>query len=61
MWEDGKQRRYLRMHKNKQILILINDIDTLYVSKNEEGRWLANIEDSVDASMRGLEDNIKKS
>ena len=37
-----------------------NDIDRLYVSRKKEGRGLANIEDSVDTSIRRLEDYIKK-
>ena len=37
-----------------------HDIDRLYVSRKEKGRGLANIESSVDASIQGLEDYIKK-
>ena len=36
------------------------DIDRLYVSRKEGGRGLASIEDSVDASIQRLEDNIEK-
>ena len=35
-------------------------IDRLYVSRKEEGRGLASIEDNVDASVRRLEDYIEK-
>ena len=38
-----------------------DDTDRLYVSRKEGGRGFANIEDSVDVSIRGLDDNIKKS
>ena len=34
-------------------------INRLNVSRKEGGRGLANIENSVDASIRGLEDHIK--
>ena len=37
-----------------------NDGDSLYVSRKEEGRGLASIEDSVDASIQKLEDYIEK-
>ena len=37
-----------------------NDIDRLYMSRKEVGRGLAYIEYSVDLSIRGLEDDIKK-
>ena len=33
-----------------------DDIDRLYVSRKEEGRGFASIEDSVDASIQRLED-----
>ena len=36
-----------------------DDVDRLYVSRKERGRGLANIEDSVDASIQ-LEDYIEK-
>ena len=38
---------------------LRDDIDRLYVSLKEGGRGLTNIEDSVDASIRRLENYIK--
>ena len=34
------------------------DIDRLYVYRKEEGRRLANIEDSMDASIQRLKDYI---
>ena len=37
-----------------------DDVDSLYVSRKEGGRKLANTEDSVDASRQRLEDNIEK-
>ena len=37
-----------------------NDVDRLYVSRKDGGRWLASIEDSVDASIQRLEDYIEK-
>ena len=36
------------------------DVDRLYVSRKEGGRGLANIKDSVDASIQQLEDYIEK-
>ena len=36
-----------------------DDVDRLYVSREEVGRGLANIEDKVDASIQRLEDYIK--
>ena len=38
-----------------------NILDRQYVTRKEGGRGLASIEDCVDASIRGLEDYIKKS
>ena len=37
-----------------------DDVDRLYVSRKEGGRGLANIEDTVDASIQRLEDYIEK-
>ena len=37
-----------------------DDVDRLYVSRKERGRWLARIEDCVDASIQRLEDYIGK-
>ena len=42
-------------------LRLRDDTDRLYMPRKEEGRRLASIEDSVDASICGFEDDIKKS
>ena len=35
------------------------DVDRLYGSRKEGGRWLASIEDSVDILMKRLEDYIE--
>ena len=37
-----------------------DDVNRLYVLRKEGGRGLARIEDSVDASIQRLEDNIEK-
>ena len=37
-----------------------DDVDRVYVSRKEGGRGLTSIEDSVNASIQGLEDNIEK-
>ena len=37
-----------------------DDVDRRFVSRKEEGRGLASIEDSVDASIQRLEDYIQK-
>ena len=37
-----------------------DDVDRLYVSKKDEGRGLASIENSVDASIQRQEDYIKR-
>ena len=37
-----------------------DDVDRLYVSRKEGGRGLASIENSVDASIQQLEDDIQK-
>ena len=37
-----------------------DDVDRLYVSRKEGGRWLASTEDNVDASIRRLKDYIEK-
>ena len=37
-----------------------DDVDRLYVLRKEGGRGLASIEDSMDASIRRLEDYIEK-
>ena len=48
----------MTMHKALQPK---DDINRLYVSKKGEWRGVARTEDSVDASIREIEDNIKKS
>ena len=37
-----------------------DDVERLYVSRKEGGRGLASTEDSVDASIQRLKDNIQK-
>ena len=37
-----------------------DDVDRLYVSRNEGGRGLASIKDSVDASIQRLKDYTQK-
>ena len=37
------------------------DINRLYISRKEGGRWFASIEDCMDASKWGIKDYIKKS
>ena len=51
-------RKLVMLHKN---LLPRDDRDILYVSKKGEGMGIARIEDNMDASIQGLEDNIKKS
>ena len=50
---DQRTRKLMTMHK---ALHPRDDVDRLYVSRKEGGRGLASIEDSVDASIRRLED-----
>ena len=52
---DQRTRKLMTMHK---ALHPRDDVDRLYVSRKEEGRGLANIEDNVDASIQRLEDYI---
>ena len=47
----------MTMHK---VLLPIDDVDRLYVSRKEGGSGLANIKDSVDASIQRLEEYIQK-
>ena len=55
---DQKQENYvMTIH---QALHSRDDVDRLYVSREEEGRGLASIEDSVDASKQRVEDYIEK-
>ena len=53
---DTRTRKLMTMHK---ALPLGDDIDRLYESRKEEGRWLASTEDCVEASIWVLEDLIK--
>ena len=54
---DKRTRKLMTMHK---ALHPRDDVDRLYVSRKEGGRWLASIEDSVDASIQRLKDYIQK-
>ena len=54
---DQRTRKLMIMHK---ALHPRDDVDRLYVLRKEEGRGLANIEDSVDTSIQRLEDYIEK-
>ena len=54
---DQRIRKLMTMHK---ALHPRDDIDRRYVSRNEGGRGLASVEDSVDTSIRRLEDYTKK-
>ena len=54
---DQKKKKLMTMHK---ALHRRDGIDRLHVSRKEGRRGLASIEDSVDASIRELEDYIKK-
>ena len=44
----------------QKVLNMRNDIEILYVPRKEERRGLARIQDNMDTSIRGLEDNINK-
>ena len=54
---DQRTKKLITMHK---ALHPRDDIDRLYVSRKERGRGLARIEDSVDALILRLHDNIEK-
>ena len=54
---DQRTRKLMTRHK---ALHPRDDVDRLYVSRKEWGGGLASIEDSVDASIRRLEDYIEK-
>ena len=54
---DQRIRKLMTIHK---ALHPRDDVDRLHVSRKEEGRRLASIKDSVDASLRRPEDYIKK-
>ena len=48
------------MYKQKALHVR-DDIERVYVSRKEGGRGHASIEESVDTSIGGVEDYIKKS
>ena len=54
---DQRTRKLMTMHK---ALHPRDDVDRLYVSREEGGRGLASIEDTVDASIQRLENYIEK-
>ena len=54
---DQRTRKIMTIHK---VLYPWDDVDRLYVSWREGGRWLASIEDSVDTSIQRLKDYIEK-
>ena len=54
---DQRTRKLMTMH---QALHPRVDVDRLYVSRKEEGRGLASIEDSVEVLIQRLEDYIQK-
>ena len=54
---DQRLRKLMIIHK---ALHPRDDVDRLYVSREEGGRGLASIEDSVDASIQRFEDYIEK-
>ena len=54
---DERTRKLMTMHK---ALHPIDDVDRRYVSTKKGGRGLVSIEDSVDASIQRLEENIEK-
>ena len=53
---DQRTKKLMTIHK---VLHPRDHVDRLYVSRKEGGRGLANIEDSVDASIQQLEDYIQ--
>ena len=54
---DQRTRKLMTMHKTVHPR---DDVDRLYISRKEGGRGLASSEDSVDASIKWLEDYIEK-
>ena len=52
---EQRTRKLITMHKT---LLPRDEVDRLYVSRKEGKRWLASIEDSVDASIQRFEDYI---
>ena len=55
---DTRIRKLLTMHK---ALHPISNVDRLYISRNEGGRWLCSIEETIETSTIGLESYIKES
>ena len=55
---DQRTRKLMTIHK---VLHLRDDIDRLYGSRKKGGRELTSIKDSIDASIQGLKEYIKKS
>ena len=55
---DGKTRKLLTMHNG---LHPRSDVDRLYIPRKDDGRELANAEDTVILAKISLEDHIKKS
>ena len=54
---DQRTRKLMTMHK---ALPPRDDVDRVYVSRKERRTGLANIEDSVDASLQRLKDYMQK-
>ena len=54
---DERARKFMTIHKDVHSR---DDRERLYVSKNDGGRGLANIEDFAVLSIPGLENYIKK-
>ena len=54
---DQRTRKLMTTHK---ALHPRDDVDRLYVSRKEGRRGLASTEDSIEASIQRLEDNIEK-
>ena len=54
---EQRTRKLMTLHK---ALHTRDDIDRLYVSRKEGGKWLASIEDNVDTSIQRPEDYIEK-
>ena len=54
---DQRTRKLMTIHK---ALHPRDNVDRLFVPRKEEGRGFASIEDSVDASIQRLEENIEK-
>ena len=54
---DQRTRKLMTIHK---VLNPIHDADRLYVSRQEGGKGLVCIEDSVDASIQQIKEEIEK-